>query len=166
MRFIIPGLTKTRKSGSPIEAFYPVFPDDPKLCPVQALLCYESRSKPFRGKQPHAKTGNPLFLSVRKPYKPVKPATIGHWLKKIMDSAGIDTKVFSAHSTRGAATSKAKSAGVSTGDILKTANWSTTSTFCRFYHRPVNSGKFGRGVLRIGATSETLVSFECYHEVN
>ena len=83
-----------------------------------------------------------------------------------MSSAGIDTKVFSAHSTRGAATSKAKSAGVSTGDILKAANWSTTSTFCRFYHRPVNSGKFGRGVLRTGASSEILVSFKRYRVVN
>ena len=154
------------RSGPSIKAFYPAFPDDPNICPVQALLCYESRSKPFRGKQPHLKTGNPLFLSVRKPHKPVKPATISHWLKKIMNSAGIDTNIFSAHSTQGAATSKAKSAGVSTGDILKAANWSTTSTFCRFYHRPVNSGKFGRGVLRTGATSETLVSFKRYHVVN
>ena len=26
VRFIIPGLTKTRKSGPPVEAFYPAFP--------------------------------------------------------------------------------------------------------------------------------------------
>ena len=28
-RFIIPGLTKTRRNGPPLEAFYPSFPEDP-----------------------------------------------------------------------------------------------------------------------------------------
>ena len=46
VRFIIPGLTKTRRSGPPIEAIYPAFPEDPKVCPVQALTCYETKSKP------------------------------------------------------------------------------------------------------------------------
>ena len=148
VRFIIPSLTKTRKSGPPVKAFYSAFPDNPKICPVQTLICYEKRSLHLRGKRSHEKAGNPLFLSVCKPHKPVKPATLGHWLKKVMKSAGVDTDTFTAHSTRGAATSKAKSTGVSVRDILKAANWSTSSTFCRFYHRPVNSGQFGRGVLR------------------
>ena len=38
VRFIIPGLTKTRKSGPPVEAFYPAFPEDPKICPVETLM--------------------------------------------------------------------------------------------------------------------------------
>ena len=93
-----------------------------------------------------------LFISVRKPHHAVKPATIGHWLKKTMEWAGIDTAIFSAHSTRGAATSKAKAAGVSIPDILKAADWSTPSTFSRFYHRPVplTGLKFGQGVLTQG----------------
>ena len=72
---------------------------------------------------------NQETLSVWKPQGPVKPATLGHWLKNVMRTAETDTNVFSAHSTRGAVTSKAKLAGVSTGDILKAANWSTTSMF-------------------------------------
>lgn len=90
----------------------------------------------------------PCLISVRKPHKPVKPAAIAHWLKAVMKLAGIDTDKFSAHSTRGASTSKAKQVGVSTTDILKAANWTTASTFCRFYHRPINSGKFGSSVLK------------------
>ena len=74
---------------------------------------------------------------MKKLYHAVKAATIGHWLKKVMERAGIDTTIFSAHSTRGAATSKAKAAGVSIPDILKAADWSRPSTFSRFYHRPV-----------------------------
>ena len=62
VRFIIPGLTKTRRSGPPIEAFYPAFPEDPKVCPVQALTCYETRSKFLRGYTVGGKSGNSRFV--------------------------------------------------------------------------------------------------------
>ena len=145
-KFIIPGLTKTRRMGPPIESFYPVFREDLRLCPVQALHTYIRRSQPFRSAGSSGKS--PLFIAVRRPHRPVKAATIGHWLKSMMEKAGVDTSTFTAHSTRGAATSKAKMVGVSTGEILKAASWSSSSTFCRFYHRPVNNGQFGLGVLR------------------
>ena len=84
-----------------------------------------------------------LFISVRRPHAPVKPATIGHWIQKVMTQAGIDTKVFSAHSTRGASTSKAKRVGVCVPEILKAADWTSVSIFRRFYHRPVKANDFG-----------------------
>ena len=34
VKFVIPGLTKTRRSGPPKEVFYPSYPEDEKLCPV------------------------------------------------------------------------------------------------------------------------------------
>ena len=135
--------------------FYSAFPEDPKICPVRALQCYEERSKGLRS---NPLSRNPLFILVRKPHKPVKAATIGHWLKSVMHSSGIDTNIFSAHSTHGTATSNAKSAGVSAADILKAASWSSTSTFSCFYHRPIDSGQFGRGVLK--QQLPTLVSFK------
>ena len=110
VRFIIPSLTKTRKSGPPKEAFYPAFAEDRRLCPVITLKAYEHRTREFRAaaeQEPQL-----LFLSVRRPRAPVKLATIGHWMQKIMSQAGIDTKIFSAHSTRGASTSKAKRVGI------------------------------------------------------
>ena len=143
-KFVIPGLTKSRRKGPPLESFYVSYPEEPILCPVRTLHSYIQRSKDLR--KPTS-SSNPLFISVRKPHKPVKPATIGHWIRSVMKAAGIDTQIFSAHSTRGAATSKAKAAGVSSAEILKAANWSSISTFCRFYHRPSHSGNFGRGVL-------------------
>ena len=66
----------------------------------------------------------------------------------MMKAAGIDITVFTAHSTRGAATSKANSAGLPMSEIMKTANWSSPLTFCRFYNCPVNGGLFGQTVLR------------------
>jgi hypothetical protein len=96
VRFIIPGLTKTRVSGPPLEALYPAFPENQKLCPVQTLRAYEQRTQPMRPSS--GRTNNqPLFISVRKPHRPVKPATLGRWLKGVMRQAGIDTEVFSAH---------------------------------------------------------------------
>ena len=146
VRFVIPGLTKTRKSGPPKEAFYPSFTEDRRLCPVATLKAYEQRTKEVRAKtdsEPQI-----LFISVRRPHAPVKPATIGHWIQRVMTLAGIDTKIFSAHSTRGASTSKAKRVGVSVPEILKAADWGSVSTFRRFYHRPVQANDFGRKVLK------------------
>ena len=39
-----------------------------------------------------------LFIAVRNPHRPVTSATIGHWLKKILQKSGIDTSIFTAHS--------------------------------------------------------------------
>ena len=96
VRSIIPGLTKSRRSGTPIEAFYPSFQESPKLCPIQALREYEARSQEMR----QAGATNSLFISVRKSYIPVKPCTIGKWIKRVMADSGVDTSIFSAHSTR------------------------------------------------------------------
>ena len=43
---------------------------------------------------------NPLFLTVKKPFRAVKPTTIMHWLKNFMKEAVIDISAFTAHSTR------------------------------------------------------------------
>ena len=112
------------------------------------LRCSEDRSKDV-WKTQHS-TRNPLIISIRKPHKPVMAATLSHWLKTIMKSAGIDTNAFSAHYRR---SSKLR-VQMSASDILK------ASTFCRFYHRPLNSGLFGSGVLK------KQERFKHYHVVN
>ena len=78
---------------------------EPELCPVQRLRAYERRTQALQPASQQMRT--PLFISVRKPHQPVKPATLGKWLKGVMHHAGINTEAFSAHSTRGAPTSKA-----------------------------------------------------------
>ena len=145
VKFVILGLTKTRKSGPPKQVFYPSYPVEVKHFPVKTLEAYELRTKPLRLLS--KEDSNRIFLSVRKPYAPVKAATIGHWLQKLMAQAGIDVSIFSAHSTRGATTSKAKNVGVSTADIMKTADWSSVSPFRRFYQKPIKGNEFGRKVL-------------------
>ncbi|KAH9635903.1 hypothetical protein HF086_002463 [Spodoptera exigua] len=55
-----------------------------------------------------------------------------------LNEAGIDTSVFTAHSTRHASTSAASRAGLGIDLIRRTAGWSgTSSTFAKFYNRPI-----------------------------
>ena len=74
---------------------------------------------------------NPLILSYIKPHRPITVQRIAHWIKDILEEAGVDTGTFKAHSVRGAATSAALAKGVSIEEILRTADW---STFRRFYY--------------------------------
>ena len=96
--------------------------------------------------------GNPLgdgFLikHVTKPHKPVSSSTVARWLKVLLGKAGVNTEIFKAHSMRSASTSAAAAAGVTTGGILKAADWSSEAVFQKFYHKPSAAGQFGLAVL-------------------
>ena len=82
----------------------------------------------------NANNQSKLFIGLRKPNKEVSGSTIGRWVN-YLSLAGVNSHIFSAHSTRRAAASKAASLGVPIDSILATTNWSSQSTFARFYHR-------------------------------
>ena len=63
--------------------------------------------------------------------------TIARWVRTVMMGAGLDVAIFKPHSTRSAATSKAKRACVPLTDILKHAGWCNHRTFDRFYKKTV-----------------------------
>ena len=63
----------------------------------------------------------------------MSPDTISRWIKKVLSNSGIDSNVFSAHSTRGAASSSAFGS-VDLDSILSNADWSSGRTFKKFYH--------------------------------
>ncbi len=105
---------------------------DSLICPVRALQSYISRTDNFRRQL----EGSALFLGLIAPHRSVSGSTLGRWIKSVLRRAGIDTLVFSAHSTRGAAASAAARAGVPIDDILRSGRWSRRSTFERFYNRP------------------------------
>ena len=79
-------------SQSSSNLFFPSFPHDPGLC--LTLKAYEDRTAPYRGDELR------LFLALINPYKAVTSSTIARWLKSLLEAAGIDTSVFSAHSVR------------------------------------------------------------------
>ena len=124
-------LAKQSRSTSKINAFFfPSLPGGSRLCPVLTLKEYEARTQPFRGKETN------LLVAIIKPHKAVSSSTVARWLKSLLEASSIDTSIFGAHSVRGASSSAAASAGISTADILKAAGWSSQSIFERFYYRP------------------------------
>ena len=67
---------------------------------MKSLMLYIERTKDLRGDKQ-------FFNSFMKPHNPVTSSTIARWLKQVMESAGIDTIIFKAHSVRSASTSAA-----------------------------------------------------------
>ena len=142
--FVPSALAKQSTANKPIkDFFFPRFTENVRLCPVHSLALYIERTKQLRG-------GNSqLFIATIKPHLPVTSSTVARWLKQVIGDSGIDTSVFKAHSVRGATTSAASNQGVTTEDILKAADWSNSSTFQRFYYKPVRNSTFGRTVLSV-----------------
>ena len=149
--FKIPELTKCSGSKKPLkELFLVSFPPGRRLCFVKYLKRYEKVTERFRNNSNY--NSNRLFLSYIKPHRPVSSSTIARWVKSVLTLSGIDTESFSAHSTRAAASSAAARARVTLKDIMNAADWTNESTFKKFYHKPVFSASFGRGVLGLRAS--------------
>ena len=55
----------------------------------------------------------------------------------MLESSGIDSHKFSAHSTRAAAASRAKQKDVALDVILVNVGWRSAETFRKFYDKPV-----------------------------
>ena len=146
--FTLPSLTKKREAGAPAkQLLFGAFPEDAKLCVAHCLRQYERITQEMRPE--NIKDPRPLFLSYVKPHKPVTSQRIAHWIKDFLSEAGVDTTIFKAHSVRGASTSAALTKGVSIQDILHTADWSSDSTFRRFYYRPAKENVFAHKLLTL-----------------
>ena len=145
VQFTVVQMTKTRTSGPPRTVFYPMLREDPDICPVTTLRKYITVTTPCVA---NFETPKPVFITLRKLFRRAHPATIGHWIKDTLKAAGVGTEKFTALSTRSASTSHDSMKGVPIADILKVANWSSSSTFERFYHRSSDPSAFARAVLQ------------------
>ena len=158
--FRLPGLSKTSKPGdSPKSSFHASFGEDKDLCPVSCLKCYETNTKEFRSTD--INQNNKLFLSYISPHNPVTSSTLARWIKNMLQLAGIDTGIFSAHSIRGASTSEALRQGISITEILGMADWSQESTFSKFYYRPQFNASPGRAVLSAFKSDCVALNMHC-----
>ena len=111
----------------------PFFKDRPGVCVASVLEQYLKKTESIRTAEPDI-----LIRTVRKPNLPATTDSIRRWIKSVLSRSGIDTSVFTLHSTRYAATSAAQRGGVSLEIIRSTAGWSASSTaFAEFYNRPV-----------------------------
>ena len=103
----------------------------PLACPVETLKDFLSASDQLR----QGEKAKSLFIGLRPPHSSVGASSVARWLKIILNVAGVDTSIYSAHSTRGASASNAVNSGVPTEAILAAGNWNSESTFTRFYRR-------------------------------
>jgi hypothetical protein len=58
----------------------------------------------------------------------------------VLKDAGIDVDIFSSHSTRGAAASKAVAVGASLDSVLSAGHWASSSRFRKFCHHEKDPG--------------------------
>jgi hypothetical protein len=135
--------TKTSKPGNETNRILiPQYQPDPKICPLNTLVEYLNRTKVIR------KDEQSLFISYIQPHHKVSRDTISRWTKSVLESAGIDTTMFTAHSTRAAAASKAHQKAIPLDVILKTVGWKSENTFRKFYDKPItDTGDMGTALL-------------------
>lgn len=117
---------------------------NPSLCPYTSLKTYLDKTKNIRSLD-----CDRLFISYVKPYNIVTSHTVSRWLSGMLDKAGIDTKIYSAHSYRHASCSKASINGVNVDTIFKRVGWTSNSrVFATYYNRPIEErSSFAKTVL-------------------
>ncbi|KAI8427236.1 hypothetical protein MSG28_014834 [Choristoneura fumiferana] len=102
------------------------------------LSSYITRMEQFRAFPNTEK----LILTTTQPHHNASAQSISRWIKIVLRDSGVDVSVFTAHSTRHAATSAAYRAGVSIDLIKRTAGWTNSSKcFAKFYNLPLNNDK-------------------------
>lgn len=141
----IPDRIKTSAPGRPQPFFcFSRFENHKNLCIVHLMEHYLKRTRMLR-----PSSCDFLFISFNKPFKAVTSQTVGRWIKQELKECGINTSVFSAHSTRHASTSRAAEKGVSLDLIKRAAGWTGESQiFAKFYNRPIVSPEdFSNAVL-------------------
>lgn len=129
----VPDILKTSRLGSLQPCLHlPFYKNRPQICPAEAFKSYLEKTQMIRNNERY------VFISFKKPFKPVGSQTISRWIKGTLAESGIDTSIFTAHSTRHASTSAAHRLGVTIETIRNTAGWSdSSSVFARFYQRHV-----------------------------
>lgn len=134
IKIVITDIIKTSAIGREQPVLnLPYFVEKPQICPATALKDYIFLTENIR-----AVSSGTLLLTYKRPHRAASSQTISRWIKQVLSASGVDVSVYSAHSTRHAATSAAAAAGVSVDVIRKTAGWTDRSnTFARFYNRPL-----------------------------
>ena len=160
LEFVIFDRLKTTRSGQPPKVVKCVSWDAEELDVSFYVQKYMDKTFSFRCRSYRRGLGKPtqLFLSHRTGL-PVTRSTISRWIKEVMGMAGIDIKMFSPGSTRGASVSAAARRGASLTQILINGNWTNLGTYQRFYHRTVDDTPVGRLILEEANVSCVFLIF-------
>lgn len=97
----------------------PFYGQRPEICPAETLIPYMTDRKYLR-----TEDNAQLLINFKRPHRVVGSRSISRWIKETLTESGIDTTIFSAHSTRHAATLVVCRSGVYIDMIRKTAGCS------------------------------------------
>ena len=124
---------KHSKRGSLGVLTFHSFKEDPRVCVIKALKEYIFRTEDLRKSEDT--TQDSLFITTTPPFRGASKASIARWTREVLTASGIETKLFKAHSVRGASTSKLADLHVSIQEIMSKAAWKSESTFQKYYHK-------------------------------
>jgi len=142
VRIQILELLKTSKPGKHLSPIYlEKYDSDESLCIVRTMKHYLERTSLIRGEETR------LFITTIKPFRSISRQTLSSWIQKILSLSGIDISKFAPHSTRSAAVTSAFKCGVPLDVILKTANWSNSQTFFKYYNKPSDKVESFKNIL-------------------
>jgi hypothetical protein len=100
-----------------------------EMCPWCLLQQYVHLTKFF------VLPGSQVFRSLKAPFAPLSPNTIGSVTKNIFPLHGIDCKVWSPHSTRGAGVRLFHDMGLPSPVVCELGAWKNVETFTKHYSR-------------------------------
>ena len=101
------------------------------LCPYSAVKDLLSRTESWRDTANKRKS---LFLISRHPYNPAASDTIAGWIKSAMQHSSSDS---TAKDVRSTSASLAQKAGLDLSTILSMGNWSSNTTYQKFYQKGI-----------------------------
>ena len=139
--FIITDRLKTTRRVLKPRVVKCISSDEPSLNVFLYVKEYLARTSTFR-----QSNDSQLFLSWATK-RPVTSPTLARWLKQTLFKAKIDTKMFSAHSYRGASLSSAYSKGISIREIVAAGDWTNADTFHKHYFGHSIDSPVGRIIL-------------------
>ena len=123
------------------------YPHNQKICVYFYMKEYIERTALLRNK------ATKLFITAKKPHRPVSADTVSRWIKQVLTLAGVDTETYKAGSTRAASVSKAKEAGLPMEKILQAGGWTRTSTFNTYYNKSIENVSFAQAILSCSSSS-------------
>ena len=108
---------------------------DKSWCPWETLLLYVSLTSSL------VAPGTPLLITLRRPYTPLAPNTVGSLTAAELKRFGIDTSVWGAHTTRGAFVEFFRWLGLPSEVVASIGQWENWNAFAKHYLRVGASGE-------------------------
>ena len=124
---------KHTKPSRPLQTIlYHKFNGNPKLCVAECDKLYIEIKKQLV--PPDIKQ---FLVTYGRQHEDASDDTISRWIKNTNSSAGINSDVFKAHSTRSDSSSKAKQVGIPYTEILRRGSWKGVNTFTKHYDKHI-----------------------------